>query len=210
MNDDIEDLVELDQADFRGKYAQIANEMVTERTWYKLDGLYKGMPSLCLANVRFQKIDGAKNLALGRSTYYDRFMDDLRKTDNIEIYQSDYLMWIAPDNPYESLLFFIDTADVIHFNIEGIAIDDIAMALRTGKRSRDRDELETRFMTIWEMNQVIYSSSLARTIWHVNGELDNVDVNSLFERHSGLFEIKWGKEHKKRFVLTPRGSNRYE
>jgi hypothetical protein len=99
----------------------------------------------------------AKHLGLGRSDYYDRFLREMSAAAGHPVHQSDYMMWIKPTDPYVSLNFYIDTAESIEFSLEGISCDDIRKALKPGRRATDRREIDSRYMTLWEINQVVFS-----------------------------------------------------
>ena len=48
-----------------------------------------------------------RHVGLGRSDSYDAFLEVMSERLGNEVYQSDYLVWIDPGNPYESLHYYI-------------------------------------------------------------------------------------------------------
>ena len=169
--DDSELLIDLEQEEFLERYQTVAESMKRTGDWYYLDGSYKGSMRLDFAESSFTRVAPPKHLGLGRSCYYDRFLEEMSVLAGHRVHQSDYMMWIHPTNPYISLNFYIDTAEAIEFSLEGVSEEDIRLAVRTGRRVRDRRELGTRFMTVWEINQVLYSDAQARTTWHLRDAL---------------------------------------
>jgi hypothetical protein len=198
-----EELVDIDQLEFADRYSMIAKYMETNEKWYKLEGIYKGMPNKDYNKVNFVLINEPKILALGRSSYYDRFIKDLEMSDGIHAFQSDYMVWIDPSNPYLSLQFYINTAEVIHFNLEGLSIEDIKSAIMLNRKTVNRADQKTPYMTIWELNQIAYSDNIFKAIWHINGNIKGNDVYSLFDNKETPFGLTWDSRHENRFVLNP-------
>ncbi len=125
-----------------------------------------------MANVDFgkasvHKVTGPKHLSLGRSTYYDQFVRIRAEATGHPVYQSDYMVWIRPADPYASLLYYIQTAEHIDFNLEGISLEELQLAAEHGKPAADRRELGTQYMTTWEINQVLCGPRHSITVWHV-------------------------------------------
>ena len=54
-------------------------------------------------------------------------------------------------------------------------------AVHFGRRAANRGQLETRYITVWELNQVVYSLRREKTAWHVTPELDREKVRTIFE-----------------------------
>jgi len=206
MSDEEEysELFDIDVEAFRAEYSRIVETMIRERAWYRLNGSYKGELSITQSNCQFEQIKGRKTLVLGRSSFYDRFMSDLLIKDGIESFQSDYLLWIEPSDPYRSLLFYIDTAERIHFNIEGLGVDDIRQAVVFNRAAEDRSDLQNAYMTIWEMNRVLYSSSLEKTLWHVNGEYSRKEIDDIMGLLNERFIVDKDAGHGNRFKLIRR------
>lgn len=206
MSDEEEysELLDIDAEAFRAEYARIVETMIRERAWYRLNASYKGELSITQSNCQFEQVKGGKTLVLGRSSFYDRFMSDLLIQDGIESFQSDYLLWIEPSDPYKSLLFYIDTAERIHFNIEGLGVEDIRQAVGFNRAAEDRADLQNAYMTIWEMNRVLYSGNLGKTLWHVNGEYSGKEVDDIMGLFRERYMIDKDPGHGNRFRLIRR------
>ena len=170
------ELIDINKEEFDNRYSTVTIDMRENGSWYYLEGLYKGTGNPDYANADFIKITSAKYLALGRSKFYDNFIDYLDNKYNKKYFQSDYMVWIKPEDPYSSLLFYIDTAETIHFSLEGISIDDLLFSVSIGKRVSNRRELGKNFMTLWEINQILFSDYKNKTVWHIRGVLTKKQV----------------------------------
>jgi hypothetical protein len=180
--EDYAELIDLDEEEFRAEYGRIVETMITEARWYRIRGSYKGsLRGIDFSRATFEELPPPKHLALGRSSYYDAFIDYLSRKCGQQVYQSDYMVWIDPANPYKSLNFYVETAERIDFNLKGLGYSDIKRAVHFGGRAESRRELETGYMTVWELNQVVYSLRREKTAWHVTPELDIEKVRSAFE-----------------------------
>jgi hypothetical protein len=182
-----EDLIDIDHQVFLKEYAFIVDEMKNKSSWYRLIGTYKGSMNIDFSNYYFEKIEADKILCLGRSDYYDNFMLKLSQQNGADVFQSDYMVWIDPSDPYISLLFYIETAKEINFNLQGISNDDIQNVLKYNKIATSRLELGIPYMTSWEMNQILFSDYLRKTIWHTPLG-SNIDMlKNIFQTHSFRF-----------------------
>lgn len=192
MNDQIPaemipELVDIDEENFHIRYNQVVNEMKIMNTWYSLDGMFKGRYKGNFFDYKFKKIKSKKCLGLGRSTFYDLFLEELESRFSTPFFQSDYMVWVNPSNPYPSLFFFIHTSDVIHFSLEGVNLEDIKKCVDFGRCAMSRNELNTPYMTLWEINQILFSSYVQKTIWHIRGDMDK---NELLTCLHGLVQEK--------------------
>lgn len=75
-----------------------------------------------------QRIDGPKYLAIGRSTYYIAFLQRLAVELGAPVYQSDFMEWIDPSHPEISLMYYLETAERIDVNLEGVSPVDVRAA----------------------------------------------------------------------------------
>lgn len=166
------ELIDLDEEAFRKRYAQVVAEMSRYRKWFELRGSYKGTVGIDYRDCSFQEITTPKYLALGRSSHYDEFLELLSARYGFPVRQSDYMVWIEPSNPYKSLSYYIETAEHIDFSLEGLTTEDVRKALDIGRKAGSRRELNTRFMTLWELNQIWFSANRKKTIWHVPADGD--------------------------------------
>jgi ADP-ribosylglycohydrolase len=164
-----EELVEVETQDAQEAWGRCREDMVANGAWYEALGAFKGS-SLGPAAPVYVKVEGPKLLALGRSDFYLSFIEDLKGALGSRYYQSDYMAWIDPADPYASLEYYIKTAERIEFSLEGIEPAELRRATSgSGGPKPNRGELGTRFMTSWEMNRVFWGPELARTRWHLRG-----------------------------------------
>lgn len=167
INEDYAELIDLDQEEFKKQYNEITKIMKNEKRWFRITNQYKGKTDkLDIKNIVFEEIRDKKHLAIGRSTFYDEFIKNKKIEYGHNLYQSDYLVWINPSNPLESLNFYLDTAQCIDVNLQGLSYDDIKIAINFEKAANSLNELRTKYMTIWEINQILYSKNLTKTIWN--------------------------------------------
>lgn len=186
-NEDSEyaELIDIDEERFRAEYGRVVRLMKTEARWYRLRGCYKGsIREIDYAHTRFEELPPPKHLGLGRSSYYDVFLEYLSRRVGHPVYQSDYMVWIDPASPYKSLNFYIETAEHIDFNLQGLDCSGLERAVHYGSRAESRGELGTRYMTIWELNQVVYSLKRGKTVWHVTPDLDIEKVRAVFRGYT--------------------------
>lgn len=160
----------------REAWQAVRGDMAATGAWYEALGCYKGATTGGSA-PSFRKAEGRKLLALGRSDFYLPFIESLSRDSGERFYQSDFMAWIEPADPYESLLYYICTAERMDFNLEGITAEDLRRStILSGGRKRSRGELGLRFMTCWEINQVFWSDALGRTWWHLAGGMSREEA----------------------------------
>jgi hypothetical protein len=165
-------LEDLDEAVAREAWRSVRDEMLAAGTWFEAIGCFKGART-GREPPRYRKAEGRRILALGRSDFYDAFLRDLEASRGERVYQSDYMAWIDPGDPYRSLLWYIDSAETIDFSLEGIPAGDLrraaaeAVGLKAGRR-----ELGLPYMTLWEVNRVVWGPAVRKTRWHLRGSMD--------------------------------------
>jgi len=182
-DDDPVELVDIEEEEFRATYRSIVEAMIASSDWYHIDGIFKGsLVGIDYPAARFLKITGPKHLGLGRSTYYDRFMQIRARAVGHPVYQSDYMVWIRPEDPYRSLLYYIETAEAIDFNLEGVSPEHVRQAAQHGRLAVDRRDLRSPYMTTWEINQVLYGPYHDKTTWHIPERIDRAPYVEAFNR----------------------------
>lgn len=165
------ELLDLDEEEYREGWEAARADMLESGAWYEARGYYKGWPTPD-ASPSLAKVEGRKLLALGRSDFYLSFMEDLSRESGERFYQSDFMAWLEPGEPGESLMYYIATADRIDFSLEGIGFEELRRATSgSGGPKRSRRELGSRYMTSWEANQVYWGDELEKTWWHLRGGL---------------------------------------
>ncbi len=163
-------------------YSRTVEQMISDKVWYGLKGMYKGRFDRAEnRGAGFQLLPLPRHVGLGRSTFYDIFLEDLSRVFGHPVYQGDYLVWVDPFDPYVSLGYYIDTAERIEFSLRGIPVDDVHGVVQFGKLASGRSELGTPYMTLWEINQILFSENVDKTWWHVAPEQDTDDVRSALE-----------------------------
>jgi hypothetical protein len=164
-------LEDIDEASAREAWQRTVDDMQTTGVWYELIGGYKGSCSSS-GPASYKLITSRRRLALGRSDFYDAFIQKLELRYGERVFQSDYMAWIDPGNPYRSLLWYIDSAESIDFSLEGIPEGDLRRAAVNAKGLKaNRHELEMPFMTLWEINQIVWGPAVAKTRWHLMGSM---------------------------------------
>jgi ADP-ribosylglycohydrolase len=165
------ELLDLDEEERQEGWEATRADMLESSSWYEAWGWFKGQPTHD-ASPSFVKIEGRKLLALGRSDFYLSFIEALARESGERFYQSDFMAWLEPGDPYESLMYFIATADRIDFSLEGIGLEELRLATSgSGGRKRSRRELGSRYMSSWEANQIYWGDELEKTWWHLRGGL---------------------------------------
>lgn len=173
-------LDELEDEAARETWRAVRGDMAATGAWYEARGCYKGATTGGSAPM-FRKVEGRKLLALGRSDFYLPFIESLSRDSGERFFQSDFMAWIEPADPYESLLYYIHTAERIDFNLEGITAEDLSRSTILSRgRKRNRGELGLRFMTCWEINQVYWSDALDKTWWHLAGGMSREEALAAF------------------------------
>ena len=182
-DDDPAELVDIDEEEFRTAYRTTVEAMIASSDWYYIDGIYKGtLVGIDYATAQFHKVTGRRHLALGRSTYYDRFMQVRARAVGHPVYQSDYMVWVRPEDPYRSLLFYIQTAEIIDFSLEGVSPEHVRQAAQHGRLAANRRDLGSPYMTTWEINQVLYGPYHDKTTWHIPKRIDRAPYVEAFNR----------------------------
>jgi hypothetical protein len=173
-NDDIPALISLEDEDFLNAHATRRKKMRLRHTWFNDDKratLYKEQ----------KLIRGKKLLAIGFSAFYEAFMDQLTQEYGSRVYQSDFMEWIDPGDPYVSLLFFLKTAREIHVNLEGITGKTLLDSTTGAKGPLTHRTDVIPYMTIWEINQVFWRKNLSRkAFWHCRrSPLKEVEIEEI-------------------------------
>jgi len=182
-DDDPVELVELEEEAFLSSYRSTVEKMIETSDWYYVDGIFKGsLSGIDFRTARIRKVTGHKHLALGRSTYYDRFMRVRAEACGHKVYQSDYMVWIRATDPYRSLMYYIETAELIDFSLEGVSPDDVRIAAAHGRAAVDRRDLGSPYMTTWELNRILYSPYHEKTAWHLPKPIERAPYLDAFAR----------------------------
>lgn len=151
-------------ASFRARRLRVHEAMRRDGGWY----------------LNLQAVTGPRYLAIGRSTYYIPFLQRLAFELGTPVYQSDYMEWLKPLHPEESLAFYLRTAERIDVNLEGVSPDDLTEAtIGIGRRVDERFELPRPFMTSWEINQLYYTDLVIPVFWHTGGAMAHAEAYAI-------------------------------
>ncbi len=90
--------------------------------------------------------------------------------DSIKVFES--------SNLYKSLLFYIDTAEKTEFSLEGLSLEDLKLCTSYESAADTRRELNTRFITLWELNRILFSGVIEKTNWHIRGHHSVTEIKN--------------------------------
>ena len=156
----------LDWSEYSKKFDNVQNDMKLNGTWYE-DG----------HNYDFRKAT-SRDIVLGRYQFYVQFADFLYEKYGKRFYLLDYMARIDNDKESGGLLYYILSADEIHINLEGISREELSQAtVGLGRLANNLKEIQAKFTTAWEINQVFYRSEiLKRTTFHTGSQLTRKEV----------------------------------
>jgi hypothetical protein len=127
--------------------------MQTEGTWFEDGHNYDFRPAT------------TKNIALGRYQFYVQFADFLYEQNGKRSYLLDYMT--RYEDGLQSLLFYIESAERIDINLEGVEPNHLRQAtIGLGRLAKSLSEIEAPHTTAWEINQVFHKKLLDRTWFH--------------------------------------------
>lgn len=140
---------------FESQYDEIQSLMEKEHLWFE-DG----------HNYGFRPAKN-KKIALGRIYFYVEFADFLYEKYNDRYYLLDYMARIERGDGQASLSYYIEDADEIHINLEGITKETLrASTIGIGKEASSKDEIGADCTTAWEINQVFYKGLINKAYFH--------------------------------------------
>jgi len=87
------------------------------------------------------------------------------------------------NNDYGSggLLYYIESANEIHINLEGTKFIDLWQAtIGIGKLASNLKDISAKYTTAREINQVFYRGLLGRAIFHTGSKLSRISVYIAF------------------------------
>jgi hypothetical protein len=151
----------IDWQAFEKKYNESQLEMEEYHKWFEDGRNYNFLPAK------------HKNIALGRAQFYLQFMDFYYERYGRRLYLLDYMLRIdSAKNGMESLLYFIEDADEIHINLEGIKPAELHCAtVGLNRLTDDKNEIGAPHTTAWEINQVFHKGLLPITWFHTGSSM---------------------------------------
>ena len=151
---------EIDWEDFEKKYNDVQKLMRTKHAWFE-DG----------HNYYFRAAKH-KKIILGRCQFYVQFADFMYEKYNERYYLLDFMTRLDGLNGQESLLYFIEDAEEIHINLEGVTRKFLKKATIGLNRATDfKDEIGAKYTTAWEINQVFHKGLLDITWFHTGSSM---------------------------------------
>lgn len=112
-----------------------------------------------------------RNIALGRNQFYVQFADFLFEKYRDRFYLLDYMSRLEGVNGQEGLIHYIDTAALIHINLEGVELNHLSRAtVELGRLAHDKAEIGAPYTMAWEINYVFHRPLLDRVWFHTGSE----------------------------------------
>ena len=188
----------IDWISFEIEYNRCQSEMRNKHLWFE-DGLnYNFRPAV------------HKKIALGRAPFYIQFVDFYFKKYGERLYLLDLMLRQDGLDGQESLLYFIEDAEEIHVNLEGVLPEELSFAtVGIGRLANDKTELNAPYTTTWEINQIFYKNLIDITYFHTGSAMTKLQAYNAMGRIVPLFKIKsdnknlldeWMKELRKKAV----------
>jgi hypothetical protein len=151
---------EIDWERFQCRYDEVQHLMRTEHEWFEDGHNYDFRPA------------SSRDIALGRMQFYVQFADFLYERYGKRFYLLDYMTRLEGLNGLESLAYYIDTANEIHINLEGVSVEHLRRAtIGIGRLATDKDDLKVPFATAWEINHVFHNGLLDRVWFHTGSRM---------------------------------------
>jgi hypothetical protein len=141
-------------------YARYAEQLETVRTFMRSQGQWFEDGH----NYDFRHAT-TRRIVLGRYQFYVQFADFLYEKHGVCSYLLDYMARF--EDGLDSLLFYIESAERIDINLEGIRPWQLWQAtVGLGKVAERLEEIKAPFTTAWEINQVFHKHLIDRTWFH--------------------------------------------
>jgi ADP-ribosylglycohydrolase len=147
--DELEDLYSLNATREREERRR---EMRERGTWYHDNGT---------------EVTTGRHLAVAERKRSLEFIEKLEAGYGIEGCLPDYLLFLDILNPYESLLFFLSTAEEVHVDLTGISPEDIKNGtVEAGGPVPLKEELSAGTMAAWLINRIFWSDAVGKAWWY--------------------------------------------
>ena len=128
-------------------------------------------------------------ISIGRREWYWHFALEISSKLGSESYLLDCLLFPYPSDSHASLYFFIENSERIDIHLKGITFDQLRHSAQRGYSVKKRADLGwCPYMSLWEINQIVYRDLLDRSYLHVSNSM------SIDEAHEAL----GGKASRKR------------
>ena len=111
-------------------------------------------------------------ISIGRREWYWHFAKEMFSRLGSESHLLDLLLFPYPSDPHASLFFFIETAVRIDIHLKGISFDQLKHSAQRGYCVKTRADLGwCPYMSLWEINQIVYRQLLDKCYWHVSNSM---------------------------------------
>ncbi len=130
------------------------------------------------------------NISLGRREWYWHFAKEMSSKLGSESYLLDFLLFPYPSDSHVSLFFFIENAKRIDIHLKGISFDQLKHSTQRGYCAKTRADLGwCPYMSLWEINQIVYRHLLDRCYWHVSNSMSVDEAYEALEKKVSLSRI---------------------
>jgi len=154
------DKATIDWNDFEKMYDEVQWKMKIKHLWFE-DG----------HNYYFRTATH-KKIILGRCYYYVQFSDFMYEKYNQRYYLLDFMTRLDGLDGQKSLLYFIDDAEEIHINLEGVSRKHLKKAtVGLNRLTNNKMEIGADYTTAWEINQVFHKGLLNITWFHTGSSM---------------------------------------
>ena len=110
-----------------------------------------------------------KQLVVSTPAMHVQRASEVARITSAEACIPDFLLFLNLHNVYESLRFFLHTADAVHVFLDDFPSDGIGRATGHSISPADRKEaLQTRSAMVWLINQLYWSEKVDRATWYTS------------------------------------------
>ena len=137
------------------------------------EGMRRGMRETGSWFLVGHRVEGPKYLAVGRSASYLPFLQRLMNELGAPVYQSEYMERPYPGDQEASLAFYLETAERIDINLEGIEPEELrAMTVDALRAEEIWPGLRLPHVTSWEINRLYRAPPDVPVFWHTGGSMN--------------------------------------
>ncbi len=173
------DKTKVDWDDYARRYDEAQALMRSEHRWFE-DG----------QNYYFQP-GTHKKIALGRAQFYVQFVDFYFERYGQRLYLLDFMLRQDDLSGLDGLLFYIEDAEEIHINLEGVLVEELAYStMGLGRLATDKGDIGAPFATAWEINQVFHKGLLPITWFHTGSAMTRLQAYRAMGRRVPLSRIR--------------------
>jgi hypothetical protein len=147
-----------DQTRHEQQLSVVRQLMKTEGRWFEDGHNYDFRPAT------------TRRIVLGRHEFYVQIADFLFEQYGMRSYLLDFMAHL--EDGLETLLFYIESAERIDINLEGVKPGHLRQAtIGIGKLASHLREIEAPHATGWEINQVFHKGLIEKTWFHTGSAM---------------------------------------